>query len=255
MQCTANLRNNGEIDHIKLNWSKDNLLTRWSKLTGVDPPSFSSRKRYIYTCIHSPSNMRRAAAASHLWGPRPRRCRPGRHCRWSSAPGTGCSRPASPCTEEDNIIINFPNWRASPRLAQCRPLSGNCQFLLRNWWKRKLLCCPLTSFVESVDRWEGWKSTLQSTFTILNCQYFLLGPIGQNNMSCTYDFLCDWLIVRGVDGEEGVWGPKAELPEMSSASSISDTILLSSSPPASTQPGEQNISIMISRGWLSWLVK
>ena len=108
MQCTANLRNNGEIDHIKLNWSKDNLLTRWSELTGVDPPSFSSRKCYIYTCIHSPSNMRRAAA-SHLWGPRPRRCRPGRHCRWSSAPGTGCSRPASPCTEEDNIIINFPN--------------------------------------------------------------------------------------------------------------------------------------------------
>ena len=97
MQCTANLRNNGEIDHIKLNWSKDNLLTRWSELTGVDPPSFSSRKCYIYTCIHSPTNMRRAAAASHLWGPRPRRCRPGRHCRWSSAPGTGCSRPASPC--------------------------------------------------------------------------------------------------------------------------------------------------------------
>ena len=41
---------------------------------------------------------------------------------------------AVPClpAEEDNIIINFPNWRASPRLAQCRLLSGNCQFLLRN---------------------------------------------------------------------------------------------------------------------------
>ena len=252
MQCTANLRNNGEIDHIKLNWSKDNLLTRWSELTGVDPPSFSSRKCYIYTCIHSPSNMRRAAAA------------PTCEVRALVDVGQGVivgeaqllvqvvPVPRLPA-EEDNIIINFPNWRASPRLAQCRPLSGNCQFLLRNWWKRKLLCCPLTSFVESVDRWEGWKSTLQSTFTILNYQYFLLGPPVQNNF--TYDFLCDWLIVRGVEGEEGVWGPKAELPEMSSASSISDTILLSSSAPASTQPGEQNISIMISRledDYLGW---
>ena len=193
MQCTANLRNNGEIDHIKLNWSKDNLLTRWSELTGVDPPSFSSRKCYIYTCIHSPSNMRRAAAASHLWGPRPRRCRPRRHCRWSSAPGTGCSRPASPC-RGGQYYHQLSQWRASPRLAQCRPLSGNCQFLLRNWWKRKLLCCPLTSFVESVDRWEGWKSTLQSTFTILNCQYFLPGPPGQNNNNCTLHLrLLVWL--------------------------------------------------------------
>ena len=37
----------------------------------------------------------------------------------------------------------------------------------------------------------------------------------------TYDFLCDWLIVIGLEGEEGVWGPNAVSPLMSSGLSNS----------------------------------
>ena len=54
----------------------------------------------------------------------------------------------------------------------------------------------------------------------------------------TYDFLWDWLIVMGVEGDDGVTGPKAELLEMSSASSASPTICPSSSTIPWTQPPE-----------------
>ena len=53
----------------------------------------------------------------------------------------------------------------------------------------------------------------------------------------TYDFLCDWLMVIGLVGEEGVMGPKAELFDMSSACSmLSPAISPSSSTMPSTQP-------------------
>ena len=48
----------------------------------------------------------------------------------------------------------------------------------------------------------------------------------------------DWLIVIGVEGDDGVTGPKAELLEMSSAISGSPTIWPSSSTIPWTQPPE-----------------